>query len=87
MDVDGLMLQIMKRNMDPRWEYTFELQLKEPSVDGHLHVEDMSKNMDLKMHFKVIYRYILKLIEFQCLGCLCIFEKTLKSTLYKGCVL
>jgi hypothetical protein len=83
MDVDGLMLQIMKRNMDPQWEYTFELQLKEPPVDGHLHAEDMSKNMD----FKVIYCYILKLIEFQCLGCLCIFEKTLKSTLYKGCVL
>jgi hypothetical protein len=72
MDVDGLMLQIMKTNMDPRWEYTFELQLKEPPVDGHLHVEDMSKNMDLNMHFKVIYPYILKLIEFQCLGCLCI---------------
>ncbi len=41
-------------------------------MDGHLPVEVMSKNMGWNMHFKAIYPYILKLIEFQCLGCLCI---------------
>jgi hypothetical protein len=58
------MLQIIKRNRDPRWEQTFEWQLEEPPVDDHLHVEVMSRNMGLSVHFKVIYPYILKLSEF-----------------------
>jgi hypothetical protein len=46
------MLQIIKRNRDPRWEQTFEWQLEEPPVGDHLHVEVMSRNMGLSMHFK-----------------------------------
>ncbi|CAK9190310.1 unnamed protein product [Sphagnum troendelagicum] len=44
--------QIIKRNRDPRWEQTFEWQLEEPPVDDHLHVEVMSRNMGLSVHFK-----------------------------------
>ncbi|KAH9575026.1 hypothetical protein CY35_01G090600 [Sphagnum magellanicum] len=44
--------QIIKRNRDPRWEQTFEWQLEEPPVGDHLHVEVMSRNMGLSMHFK-----------------------------------
>ncbi|KAH8974268.1 hypothetical protein BDL97_01G093000 [Sphagnum fallax] len=44
--------EIIKRNRDPRWEQTFEWQLEEPPVDDHLHVEVMSRNMGLSVHFK-----------------------------------
>jgi Ca2+-dependent lipid-binding protein len=44
--------QVIKRNRDPRWDHTFQWQLEEPPVEDQLHVEVMSRNIGLHMHFK-----------------------------------
>jgi hypothetical protein len=53
----GEWCQVIKRNRDPRWDHTFQWQLEEPPVEDQLHVEVMSRNIGLHMHFKVLYLF------------------------------
>jgi hypothetical protein len=45
-------LQVIKKNRDPKWDQSFQWQLDEPPMDDQVHVEVMSKNTGLHVHSK-----------------------------------